>query len=185
MNNPRIIHILCGASLSGKTMFSRYLQAGKKNVFRLSVEELIYSIGLTDNDPKVYHDLIRFMTMRGDVVVDSQNNNIPNERRRIVLALRRLSIPYKVYGYIIKRPEIDSEYIKWPDLVEGFNKIMAVSWEDSVSPMTYGEDVLSVKPKIITIKEDKIDQPIIRVQKKKTVKDKLHRGRANLFRPSK
>ena len=72
--NRRIIHVVCGGINTGKTAFSRYLQIGKKNVFRLCKEELMFSIGIGEHTNQIMMLASLFIKL-GDVVLDDISYN--------------------------------------------------------------------------------------------------------------
>jgi hypothetical protein len=196
--NPRMLHVVCGGHNVGKTTFARYLQVGKKNVRRVCMEDLNYSIGMRSNNDNFFYALLTLLFVDGDVVIDGGDHNNAAQRVKTLKSLDRLGVSYRAFAYVIKRPveqcyddvysddEVDfSHQIQYPALREGFEKIMSVTWTDSTESMLYGDEAMMIKPEIITIHEIPSNRPIVVKPKKKTIKRKLERGRQNLFRPKK
>ena len=194
--NHRVLHILCGGIKSGKTTFARYLQIGKKNVFRICMDEIKYSVGFGQYDDRLYKILLTSLLRMGDIVVDGTDLNLSKRRKETIKVIKQLGVD--VYAYVIKRPldECVDEYhtkeeihasgqIQFPKLIEGFTKVMAVKWEDSAEPITYGDETMMIKPTISVVEEKQDKKPIVVKPKKKEIKRKLERGRQNLFRPKK
>jgi len=192
--NRRILHVICGGLNSGKTTFARYLQIGKKDVYRICVEELEYSIGIEEH--KIFRALLVILLQMGDVVVDGLENNSASYRKTIISMAASPEID--VYAYAVRRDVdkcvdenysedeiIASQQIDFPSLAEGFNKIMVVEWEDSTEPMIYGDEPLLIKPTIKIVEKLSDDRPAVVRPKKRAIKHKLERGRQNLFRPDK
>ncbi len=194
--NPRVLHILCGGYNVGKTTFARYLQVGKKKVRRICMEELTYSIGLNPKNDDFFFAMV-MMLLDGDVIIDGVDNNTRVQRMRVLKGLDRLRANFRAFAYVIKRPPehchdeyhsedevIFSQYeVEYPDIREGFDRIMTVTWEDSTEFLRYGEESLLIKPKIVVVSEIPSSKPVIVKPKKGMVKRKLERGRQNLFRP--
>jgi len=187
--NRRIVHIICGGRNSGKTIFSRYLQLGKKNIFRICKEELVYSVGIDRRSNNELLSIASLLLKLGDIVLDDESNNKARNRIEAVKALQGEFVD--VYAYIMKRPveqcycdyysdkEIEASHrgLQFPTLKEGFTKIISVTWEDSADAMVIAEERLTIKPKLTTVHQIAGDRPIIVKPKKKTIKHKLRQDR--------
>jgi hypothetical protein len=171
---------------------------GKKNIRRVSMNELDYSIGIGRSNDSFFYSLLTLLLVDGDVIIDDIDHNDAAQRIKTLRNLGRLSVTYRAHAYVVKRPlercyddyysddEVDlSHQIQYPQLNEGFERIMSVSWADSTTPMVYGEDALMIKPEIITVHEIPNNRPVVVKPKKRAIKRKLEHGRQNLFRPKK
>jgi hypothetical protein len=136
-----MLHVVCGGHNVGKTTFARYLQVGKKNVRRVCMEDLNYSIGMRSNNDNFFYALLTLLFVDGDVVIDGGDHNNAAQRVKTLKSLDRLGVSYRAFAYVIKRPveqcyddvysddEVDfSHQIQYPALREGFEKIMSVTW---------------------------------------------------------
>lgn len=187
--NHRILHIVCGGINVGKSTFSKYLQLGKKNVFRICKEELDYSIGLDHRDNRVLLTMASMLIKLGDVVLDDISYNRAKDR---VMAIKALKTEFiDVYAYVIKRPveqcydefhtdktvQHSHKRLEFPALREGISKVISVTWEDSTEALAIAGEKLMIKPKSNIVHQVKDDRPIIVKPKKKAIKHKFRQDR--------
>jgi hypothetical protein len=193
--NRRIIHIICGGHNTGKTTFAKYLQSGKKNIFRICTEELEFSTGFKEE-----HILLRSMLAtllpRGDIIIDDNRCHLKRERLLVNNVINRINRSAAVFCYVVKRPVADcfddyyseeeieqSHTVEFPTLSEGYAKVISVSWSGSSEAVEYGEDAMMIKPELTIVEEIKDERPAVVEPVKKGGKRKLRRGRQDLFRP--
>jgi hypothetical protein len=192
--NRRIVHIVCGGINSGKTTFAKYIQLSKRNVYRISIEELEYSIGVSLNDNRILAALILTSLQLGDVIIDGLRCNSAIFRKILLSIIH--SIDVDAYAYVLRRDadqcvdefhgvdEIKaSNNIDFPSISEGIYKVSIVEWEISTEPIVYGDEPLMIKPIIKIIDKAKDDMQAVVRSKKKIIKHKLEHGRQNIFRP--
>lgn len=187
--NHRILHIVCGGANTGKSIFSRYLQLGKKNVFRICKEELDYSIGLDHRDSRTLLSVAAMFIKLGDIVLEDISYNRAENRVKAIKALKTEFID--VYAYVVKRPveqcydEYHTEkavqqsikHLEFPTLREGVAKVISVTWEDSTEALAITGEKLMIKPKLVVIHQVKNERPIIVKPKKKAIKHKFRQDR--------
>jgi hypothetical protein len=180
---------VCGGINAGKSTFSRYLQLGKKNVFRVCKEELNYSVGFGQRDGHIVLSIASMLIKQGDVVLDDISYNRSATRVKAIKALKTEFID--VYAYIIKRPvdqcydeyhtkksvEYSHKQMEFPTLKEGITKVISVNWEDSTEPLDLDGEKLMTKPKLSIIHQAHDDRPIIVKPKKKAIKHKFRQDR--------
>jgi hypothetical protein len=170
------------------------MQIGKKNIYRISIEELAFSIGFGDNDYEILQQLIAFFIVRGDIIIDTTIYNKLSHRKSIIDIARKLGAA--ICAYVVTRPidqcssddytkeEIEESHdIDMPKLLEGFSKVITVSWIQSIDLISVDNTIINAKPIITVIEHIPDNMPISVKQKKKIIKHNLERGRQNLFRP--
>jgi len=184
----RTLHIVCGGHNAGKSVFSRYLQIGKKNIYRLCFEEVAYSIGVGPNQDKIFYQMLMLFLNSGDAIVEGIRFNDREMRERVITIAGAMSP--RIVAYVMKRPVEDcydeyysndeveiSHTLDYPKLDEGVNRVISVSWVDSTEPVVYGDEVLMVKPKLTTVYEIDDKSPIVVKPKKNIIKRKLERNK--------
>jgi adenylate kinase family enzyme len=192
VNNPRTIHLLLGGHNVGKTTFARFLQIGKHNIYRISVDELMESTGAKKVD--WFYALCHLFLVHGDLIIDDVIHNKSSIRKQLINDLTKRDLEFIIYAYVVKRPVdhcfdefydkediIDSHNIEFPKLIEGIDKILSVTWEESRDAVSYGGEMVAIKPKIEVIEE--APPSVIVRSKKKIVKNKLKRGKQNILIP--
>jgi len=188
----RTLHIICGGHNAGKSVFSRYLQIGKKNIYRLCFEEIAYTIGVGPNQDKIFYQILLLFLNNGDTIIEGVRFNSSEIRKKAIAVAR--SIANRVIVYAVKRPveqchdddytkeEVEASHIiQYPRLNEGVNKIISVSWINSTEPVTYGDEALMVKPELATIYEVENKSPIVVKSKKNIIKRKLERNKRHFM----